>query len=101
MPFGELPALPQVVTQQGRLGGGAAGEVLLAPRSPGARPSATRAPDRLRAAVAAVLTDPAYRDNAARVQADFARHNSAAEAARLLERLAESKTQVEEDPADR
>jgi UDP:flavonoid glycosyltransferase YjiC (YdhE family) len=35
-----------------------------------------------------VLTNPSYRDNAERIQTDFARHNAPAEACDLLERLA-------------
>ncbi|GAA2411570.1 glycosyltransferase [Actinomadura vinacea] len=45
-------------------------------------------PARIRDAVRAVLTDPDFRRNAERVQADFARHDPPAEAAELLERLA-------------
>jgi UDP:flavonoid glycosyltransferase YjiC (YdhE family) len=48
------------------------------------------APEQIRAAVRAALSDPRYRLNARRIQASYARHNAPAEAAALLERLAAS-----------
>ncbi|MFF4403290.1 glycosyltransferase [Streptomyces sp. NPDC001262] len=45
-------------------------------------------PDRIAAAVARVLDDPAYRNNARRIQRDFARQDAGRNAAALLERLA-------------
>ncbi|MFE0155581.1 nucleotide disphospho-sugar-binding domain-containing protein [Nonomuraea sp. NPDC059007] len=51
-------------------------------------------PAQLRSAVTSVLADPVYRTNAARVQADFARHDSPALAVGLLERLAITKSPV-------
>ncbi|MBE1530506.1 glycosyltransferase [Actinomadura algeriensis] len=52
------------------------------------RSAAAPEPARIRDAVRSVLTDPAFRRNAERVRADFARHDPPAEAADLLERLA-------------
>jgi MGT family glycosyltransferase len=46
------------------------------------------------AAVRRVLADPSYRDNARRIQADFARHDAPSEACDLLERLAAEKKPV-------
>ncbi len=48
----------------------------------------------VRDAVHRVLADPTYRDNAKRIQADFARHNAAAEASDLLEQLARTRSPV-------
>ena len=48
----------------------------------------TPTPEQLHAAVQDVLTNPRYRQNAQRIQADYARHNAPEEAAVLLERLA-------------
>jgi hypothetical protein len=42
----------------------------------------------VRAAVQDVLANPRFRQNAQRIQADYARHNAPEEAAALLERLA-------------
>ncbi len=50
--------------------------------------------EQLKQAVRAVLQDPSYRLNAARVQADFARYDSPTLAAQLLERLVETKQPV-------
>jgi len=44
--------------------------------------------------VRAVLRDRSYRDQARRIQADFATHQPAREAAKLLERLADSRSPV-------
>ncbi len=54
------------------------------------RPSARQVGD----AVRAVLRDPSYRDNARRIQADFARHDAAGESADLLEQLARTDATV-------
>jgi len=48
----------------------------------------TPSPGAVRAAVERVLEEPAYRRNARRIQADFARHDGPREAADLLEQLA-------------
>jgi UDP:flavonoid glycosyltransferase YjiC (YdhE family) len=48
----------------------------------------------LRAAVKQVLSDPRYRQNAQKIQADYARHDAPTEAAHLLERLATTKQPV-------
>jgi UDP:flavonoid glycosyltransferase YjiC (YdhE family) len=48
----------------------------------------TPTPGQLSAAVRDVLTNPRYRQNAQRIQADYAHHNASEEAAALLERLA-------------
>jgi UDP:flavonoid glycosyltransferase YjiC (YdhE family) len=48
------------------------------------RPSA----DEIRNAVKKVLANPTYRENAKRIQADFAKYNAPAKAAELLEALA-------------
>jgi UDP:flavonoid glycosyltransferase YjiC (YdhE family) len=45
-------------------------------------------PERIRAAVRGALEDPRYRQNARRIQADYARYNAPQVAAALLERLA-------------
>jgi UDP:flavonoid glycosyltransferase YjiC (YdhE family) len=45
-------------------------------------------PEQIRVAVHALLADPAYRQHARRIQADYARHRPADEAVALLERLA-------------
>jgi UDP:flavonoid glycosyltransferase YjiC (YdhE family) len=50
--------------------------------------------DQIRAAVQAVLADDRYRQNARRIQADYARHNAPAEAVALLERLASTRRPV-------
>ncbi len=47
----------------------------------------TPTPEQLRAAVRELLTNQRYRQNARRIQADYARHNAPEEAAALLERL--------------
>jgi UDP:flavonoid glycosyltransferase YjiC (YdhE family) len=48
----------------------------------------TPTPEQLRSAVRDVLTNPRYRQNAQRIQADYARHNAPEAAAVLLEQLA-------------
>ena len=58
-------------------------------------------PDRIRAAVRAIRADPRYARNAARIKADFARHDAPAEAALLLERLATTKQPVIASPDGR
>ena len=45
-------------------------------------------PGKIRAAVRSVLDNPLYRQNARRIQADYARHNAPQATAALLERLA-------------
>jgi MGT family glycosyltransferase len=45
-------------------------------------------PDDIRQAVREVLSNPMYRQNARRIQADFAKHDAPMEAVRLLEALA-------------
>jgi UDP:flavonoid glycosyltransferase YjiC (YdhE family) len=52
------------------------------------------APEQVRAAVQEVLTNPRYRQNAQRIQADYALHNAPEEAAALLERLAATRQPV-------
>jgi UDP:flavonoid glycosyltransferase YjiC (YdhE family) len=54
-------------------------------------------PAQVRAAVHAVLTDPSYRRHAHRIQADYALHRPAIEAAALLERLAATGRPVPRD----
>jgi UDP:flavonoid glycosyltransferase YjiC (YdhE family) len=51
-------------------------------------------PHQLRGAIRSVLGDPAYRRKAEHIRDDFARHLPSAEAAVLLERLAESEAPV-------
>jgi UDP:flavonoid glycosyltransferase YjiC (YdhE family) len=51
-------------------------------------------PRQIRHAVRTVLRKSAYRRNAERIRADFASHNPPAEAAALLERLADKKAPV-------
>lgn len=58
-------------------------------------------PDRIRAAVRAIRADPRYTRNAARIRADFARHDAPAEAALLLKRLATTKQPVIASPDGR
>jgi UDP:flavonoid glycosyltransferase YjiC (YdhE family) len=48
----------------------------------------TPTPEQIRAAVHDALVTPHYRQNAERIQADYARHNAPEEAAALLEQLA-------------
>jgi UDP:flavonoid glycosyltransferase YjiC (YdhE family) len=55
-------------------------------------------PGLLNKAVMEVLQDPAYREKAKMIQADFARHDSPAEAAQLLEILAQTKQLVPAAP---
>jgi UDP:flavonoid glycosyltransferase YjiC (YdhE family) len=50
--------------------------------------------DQIGTAVRTILRQRSYRDNARRIQADFATHQPAKEAAALLERLAESRSPV-------
>jgi UDP:flavonoid glycosyltransferase YjiC (YdhE family) len=50
--------------------------------------------DQIRGAVRDLLVDDRYRQNAKRIQADYARHNAPGEAVALLERLALSKRPV-------
>lgn len=57
----------------------------------------TPSADDVREAVRAVLADRSYRDNARRIQADFARHDPPAEAAALVERLARDRAPVTRD----
>jgi UDP:flavonoid glycosyltransferase YjiC (YdhE family) len=59
----------------------------------------TPTPEQVRGAVQDVLTNPRYRQNAQRIQADYARHNAAEEAATLLERLAATGQPVLRDAA--
>src|SRR5262245_21786600 len=54
----------------------------------------TPSPEQLRSAVRDLLADDRYRQNAQRIQADYARHNAPGEAVALLERLALSKRPV-------
>jgi UDP:flavonoid glycosyltransferase YjiC (YdhE family) len=51
-------------------------------------------PEQVRAAVQDVLANPRYRQNAQRIQADYARHSAPEEAAALLERLAATRRPV-------
>jgi UDP:flavonoid glycosyltransferase YjiC (YdhE family) len=51
-------------------------------------------PEQIRSAVRALLATDDYRQNARRIQADYARHNAPSEAVALLERLALSKRPV-------
>jgi MGT family glycosyltransferase len=51
-------------------------------------------PEQLRAAVRRVLDEPGFKQNARRVQADFAKHDAPTEAAVLLEQLAETRQPV-------
>jgi len=55
-------------------------------------------PARIREAVQAILSDPQYKRNAMRTQADFARHNAPVEASILLERLSATKRPVTVSP---
>jgi UDP:flavonoid glycosyltransferase YjiC (YdhE family) len=50
--------------------------------------------DQVRQAVTRVLDTPGYREHARRIQADFATHRPAPEAADLLERLAATRQPV-------
>ena len=50
--------------------------------------------DRLRGAILTILGDPGFRTRAALIQTDFARHDAPAEAADLLERLANTQQPV-------
>jgi hypothetical protein len=50
--------------------------------------------DQIGTAVRTILRQRSYRDNARRIQADFATHRPAKEAAALLERLAASRSPV-------
>ena len=50
--------------------------------------------DRLRDAILTILGDPGFRTRAALIQTDFARHDAPAEAADLLERLANTQQPV-------
>ena len=52
------------------------------------------APDQLKEAITEVLQYPSYKQQAKRIQADFARHDSPTEAARLLEHLVLTKEPV-------
>jgi UDP:flavonoid glycosyltransferase YjiC (YdhE family) len=54
----------------------------------------TPSPEQIRGAVRELLADDRYRENARRIQADYARHNAPGEAVALLERLALSKRPV-------
>ncbi|HEX7745849.1 MAG TPA: nucleotide disphospho-sugar-binding domain-containing protein [Micromonosporaceae bacterium] len=54
----------------------------------------TPAANDVREAVGTVLATPSYRENARRIQADFARHDPPAEASSLLEQLARDKALV-------
>jgi UDP:flavonoid glycosyltransferase YjiC (YdhE family) len=56
--------------------------------------SKTPAPEQIRAAVDAVLGNPAFRQAARRIQADYAAHDAAHEAATLLEQLARTRQLV-------
>lgn len=51
-------------------------------------------PEQIRAAVRKAFGNPRYRQNAQRIQADYAQHNAPAEATVLLERLAATKQPV-------
>lgn len=51
-------------------------------------------PEQIKHAVKEVLQNPSYRQKARMIQSDFARHNSPAEAAQLLERLVQSRQPV-------
>ena len=57
------------------------------------------APDRIRRAVRSVLSEPRYKRNAARIQADFARHDAPTEAAVLLEKLGTTKRPIKSSSA--
>ena len=56
--------------------------------------TATPTADQVRVAVRSILADPKYRENARRIQAELATKDAAAEAATLLERLAETQAPV-------
>jgi UDP:flavonoid glycosyltransferase YjiC (YdhE family) len=58
----------------------------------------TPAPAQIGAAVRALLSDPRYRQQARRIQADYAQHRPAEEAAALLERLAATGRPVLREP---
>ena len=54
---------------------------------------------RIRQAVRSVLSEPRFERNAARIQADFARHNAPTEAAALLEKLGTTRRPIDFSPA--